>query len=261
MVSPLPPLIWAHQKYGSYCHICGSSPHHPKRGISKRALHLHLRKEKERTTTLGYIIIRSRHCVDRRRSSRVMTRLDSNGYHHRRIGERNIKMKEDIQGHEPKDKKTSMTTSTMTSSIMDHILTCSISHGSSATTTCFWVIDDIITSILAYLDSSRSSSNGKQQHINIKQQREETDDNNIKQNPWLNNKDLQHSHIKVQQKSSIKHHLVGDNSYNHHIHSNTNMFDISDTESTSSELITLTEANIMSAACSISTSSTNTNTI
>ena len=171
-------------------------------------------------------------------SSRVTSRLDNHDNHHRRKGEEVIN-KEHIKEQEPKDnKKTTMTTSTRTSSIIHHIMTCTISHGSRATMTCLRVIDDIITSILAYLDSSRSN-NGEQQHINIKQRRE-TDISNIKQNPWLNNKDLQHLHIKVQQQSSIKHHLVGDNIYNYHINTNTDMLDISDTESTSSELITLT---------------------
>ena len=116
-----------------------------------------------------------------------MTRLDSYDHHRRKRGEED---KEGIrhQEQEPNDidKKTRLTTST-TSSITDHILSSAISHGSRATTTCLWVIDDIITSILDYLDSSRSS-NGKQQHINIKQQRQ-TDDNHIKKNDWLNIKE------------------------------------------------------------------------
>ena len=52
-------------------------------------------------------------------------------------------------------------------------------------------------------------------------------------------------HIKVQQDNNIKT-MVGDNINNHHISINTDMCDINDIESTSSELITLTEANIMS---------------
>ena len=40
--------------------------------------------------------------------------------------------------------------------------------------------------------------------------------------------------------------MVGDTHHHHHINNHTDMFDLSDTESTSSGLITLTEANIMS---------------
>ena len=58
---------------------------------------------------------------------RDKTRLDDYDNHHRRIGEKDIN-KEDIKEQEPNDnKKTRPTTSTMTSSIMDHII-CAISH-------------------------------------------------------------------------------------------------------------------------------------
>ena len=184
--------------------------------------------------------------VRRGHSSRRMTGHDNHS-HHGRKGEEFNTRNIDILEHEPNDKKTTMTTSTMTSFIY-HILACAISHGSRTTTTCLWGTNDITSSILDYLVSSLSSRNGDQQFINNKlQQREETDINNIRKNPWLNNMDLQHLHIKVQQQSSIKHNMVGDNSCNHYIHLNTDMFDLSDTESTSSELITLNEANIMSA--------------
>ena len=57
-----------------------------------------------------------------------LTGLDSNDSHHKRIGEKDIK-EEDIIEQEPNDidKKTTLTTSTMTSSIIDHII-CAISH-------------------------------------------------------------------------------------------------------------------------------------
>ena len=134
-------------------------------------------------------------------------------------------------------------------SFIYHIMACAIPHGSRATTTCCWGINDITSSILNFLVNSLSSSNGDQQLIHNKQRREETDINNIEQNPWLNIKDLQHVRIKVQQQSSIKYHMVGDNNNNnnHYININTDMFDISARESTSSKLITLSEANIMSA--------------
>ena len=59
---------------------------------------------------------------------RDKTRLDDYDNHHRRIGEKDIK-EEDIIEQEPNDidKKTRPTTSTMTSSIMDHII-CAISQ-------------------------------------------------------------------------------------------------------------------------------------
>ena len=59
---------------------------------------------------------------------RDKTRLDDYDNHHRRIGEKDIK-EEDIIEQEPNDidKMTRPTTSTMTSSIMDHII-CAISH-------------------------------------------------------------------------------------------------------------------------------------
>ena len=86
--------------------------------------------------------------------------------------EEGFKEKEDIKEQEPNEKNTSMTTSTMTSSIIHHIWTCAISHVvAEPRRPCLRVIDDIISSILDYLDSSRSISNGKQQHINIKQQK------------------------------------------------------------------------------------------
>ena len=221
---------------------CGSRPSLQKGLLSGPCILI--REGKEDTTTPEHII-RSRHCRDVIGSSRLTSRLDSYDNHHRRKGEEDIN-KEDIKEQEPKDnKKTMTTTSTRISSIIHHIMTCTISHGSRATTTCLRVIDDIITSVLDYLDCSRSS-NGKQQHINIKQKRRQTDDNYIKQNHWLSIKEPQHLHIKVQQDNNIKH-LVGDNIYNHHISIDTDMSDISDTESTSSDLITLAEANIMSS--------------
>ena len=176
-------------------------------------------------------------------SRRMMGHHDSN---HRRKGEEVRRRNIDINEQEPNDKKTTMTTSTMTSSI-HHILACATSHGSRATMTCLWGIDDITSIILDYLVSSHSSSNGQQQLIYNKQRRGETDINNIKQSPWLNIKDLQHLHTKVQQQSSIKHNMVGDNNCSHHIHTNTGMLDVSDAALSSSELITLSEAKIMSA--------------
>ena len=132
-----------------------------------------------------------------------VTRLDSYDNHHRRKGEED---REGIrhQEQEPNDidKKTRPTTSTRTSSIIHHIVTCAISHGSKATTTCLCGINDIISFILDYLDSSRSG-NGQHQSINIKQQRQ-TDNINIKQKTWLNIKDPQHLHIKVLQQNNIK---------------------------------------------------------
>ena len=88
-----------------------------------------------------------------------LTGLDSNDSHQRRKGEEAIK-KEDIKDKEPKDDKKTRQTSTMTSFIKNHILTCAISHGSRASTTCLCGIDDITSSILDY--SSRSSSHGQQ---------------------------------------------------------------------------------------------------
>ena len=218
--------------------------------IKKREQHpraLHHQKKRTSTTPrlIIIIIIMSRCCEERNGSSRVTSRQDSYDNHHKRIGEEVIN-NEDTREQEPKDiKKTTMTTS-MTSSIMNHIWSCAISHGSRATTTCLRVIDDIISSILDCLDSSHSISNGKQQYINIKQQkRRQTDDHHVKQNYWLNIKEPQYMHIKVQQDNNIKP-LVGDDIYNHHISINVDMSDISDTESTSSELLTLTEADIMS---------------
>ena len=57
-----------------------------------------------------------------------LTGLDSNDSHHKRKGEEVIN-KEDIKDQEPKDidKKTRLT-STKTSSIINHILTCAISQ-------------------------------------------------------------------------------------------------------------------------------------
>ena len=191
-------------------------------------------------------IIRSRCREDMTRIIMRVTRLDSYDNHHRRKGEED---KEGIrhQEQEPNDieKETRLTTSTRTSSIIHHIVTCAISHGSRATTTCLCGLNDIISFILDYLDSSRSS-NGQHQSINIKQQRQ-TDNINIKQKPWLNIKDPQPLHIKVLQQNNIKP-LVGDSIDNHHyISLNQAMPDINDTESTSSGLITQDEANIMSS--------------
>ena len=134
-------------------------------------------------------------------------------------------------------------TSTMTSSIIDHIF-CATSHGSRARPTCLCGIDDIASSILDYLDSSRSS-NGQHQSINIKQQRQ-TEIINIKQDSLSNIQDLQNLHIKVPQQDYIKP-MIGDNIIDlNHISLNHAMPDIIDIDSTSSGLITLDEANIMS---------------
>ena len=57
-------------------------------------------------------------------SSRETSRQDSHDSHHRRKGEEDIKRKEDIKEQEPYDKKTTMTTSSRTSSIKNHIWTC-----------------------------------------------------------------------------------------------------------------------------------------
>ena len=156
-------------------------------------------------------------------------------------------MREGTRHHEQEpndiDKKTTMTTSMRTSSIIHHII-CAISHGSSARPTCLCGIDDIISSILDYLDSSRSS-NGQRQSINIKQQRQ-TEIINIKQDSLSNIKDLQNLHIKVPQQDYIKP-MIGDNFIDiNNISLNHAMPDIIDTDSTSSGLITLDEANIMS---------------
>ena len=172
----------------------------------------------------------------------IVTGQDNHDNHHRRIGEKVIN-KEDIKEQEPNDKKTRLTTSTRTSSIIDHII-CAISHGSRARPTCLCGIDDIISSILDYLDSSRSS-NGPHQSINIKQQRQ-TEIINVKQDSLSNIKDLQNLHIKVPQQDYIKP-MVGDNIIDFsHISLNYAMPDIIDTDSTSSGLIALDEANIMS---------------
>ena len=242
-------------------HHCGSRPHRRKRGlISKRALH-HQRRHLLR---LWEIIIMSRYCEEMRRIIKRLTGQDNHDHHHRRKGEED---REGIrhQEQEPNDidKKTRPTTSTMTSSIKNHILDCAISHGSRASSTCLCGIDDIASSILDYLDSSRSS-NGQHQSINIKQQRQ-TENINIKQDSSSNINDLQNLHIKVPQQEYIKP-MIGDYFIDiHNISLNHAMPDFIDNDSTSSGLITLDEANIMSTdikhACSISTSSTNSNTI
>ena len=187
----------------------------------------------------------SRYCKDMRRIIKRPTRQDDNDNHHRRTGEEVIK-KEDIKEQEPNDKKTRQTSSTRTSSIIDHIA-CYISHGSRASSTCLCGIDDITSSILDYLDSSRSSSsNGQQQFINIKQQQRQIEDINIKQNFMSNIKDFQHMHIKIPQQDDIKH-MVGDNIIdNNNISLNHARPDIIDIVSTSSGLITHDEADIKS---------------
>ena len=136
-----------------------------------------------------------------------------------------------------------MTMTSITSSIIDHIF-CAISHGSRARPTCLCGIDDIASSILDYLDSSRSSS-GQHQSINIKQQRQ-TEIINIKQDSLSNIQDLQNLHIKVPQQDYIKP-MIGDSIIdNNNFSLNYAMPDIIDTDLTSSGLITLDEANIMS---------------
>ena len=183
----------------------------------------------------------SRCCEDMKRIIKRLTGQDSNGSHHRRKGEEIIN-KEDIKEQEPNE-NTTMTITSMTSSIMDHINICAVSHGGRARLTCLCGIDDIISSILDYLDSSRSN-NGLHQSINIKQQKQT--EINIKQNSLSNIKDLQNLHIKVPQQDYIKH-LVGDNIITtNNISLNHAMPDINDTDSTSSGLIALDEANIMS---------------
>ena len=112
----------------------------------------------------------SRYCEDMIRIIKRLTRQDDYDSHHRRIGEKDIN-EEDFKEQEPNDKKTRLTASTMTSSIIDHIRICAISHGSRASSTCLCGIDDITSSILDYLDSRRSS-NGQHQSINIKQHRD-----------------------------------------------------------------------------------------
>ena len=57
----------------------------------------------------------------------MTSRQDGYDNHHRRIGEKVIN-KDNIKEQEPNDKRTRLTTSTMTSSIMDHIITCAISQ-------------------------------------------------------------------------------------------------------------------------------------
>ena len=68
----------------------------------------------------------SRCCKDMRRIIKRLTGQDDNDNHHRKKGEEVIK-KEDIKEQEPNDKKTRLTTSSMTSSIIDHII-CAFSH-------------------------------------------------------------------------------------------------------------------------------------
>ena len=74
------------------------------------------------------IIIMNRCCKDMRRIIKRLTGLDNNDCHHRRKGEEIIN-KEDIKDQEPNEK--TRLTSTMTSSILNHILTCAISQKST----------------------------------------------------------------------------------------------------------------------------------
>ena len=147
-----------------------------------------------------------------------MTRHHNN--HHRRKGEEIHKRSIDIIEQEPNDIDRKTDNKDIVYQDICDILASTISHGSRAITTCFWGIDDIRPSVLDYLDSSS-------------QWKSETDD--IKQNLWLNIKDPQHAHIKCLQQTNIKHTMVGDNHHHHHITNNADMFDISNTESTSSD--------------------------
>ena len=106
-------------------HICGSRPLIRKKGLSSKGP----ATSEDDTTTPALIIIRSRCCKGKDRIiMRDKTGLDDYDNHHRRIGEEDIK-EEDIREQEPNDidKKTSPTTSTMISSIIDHII-CAISQ-------------------------------------------------------------------------------------------------------------------------------------